>query len=86
MTVTTRRRVVLALVTLALAVPVEIVLLQALSTSDSKTAVRSWVTSLDTTTLEAVADDISSYPLLSRREIMRALNTEKRSQVWRRPS
>lgn len=84
MTVTTRRRVVLAFLTLALALPVEIVLLQALSTTDSKTAVRSWVTNLDSETLAAVSEDISSYPLLYRREIMRALNADKRSQVWRR--
>jgi hypothetical protein len=83
-TVTTRRRVILAAFVVALALPAEAVLLQALSDPDPKLAIRSWVSSLDETTLAAVADSVQDYPLAYRKEILRALDPDRRARTWRK--
>jgi len=62
--------------------PAEAILLQA-ATSDPKTVAIEWAQSLPADALRAVSDDISSYPLIYRRAIMRALPPDRRSQVWR---
>lgn len=83
MTVTTRRRVILAAFVVALALPAEAVLLQALSNPDPRLAIRSWVSSLDTNILAAVADYVQDYPFAYRKEILRALPADRRAHIWR---
>jgi hypothetical protein len=68
---------------LAFALPVEVILLQALSTPDSTEAVQDWVSGLSSEELDAVAGEIQSYPFVYRREVMRALTPERRAAVWR---
>ena len=68
---------------IALTLPVETILLQAIATPSSKQAVRQWVASLSSDDLLAAAGAIESYPVLYRKEIMRALTPEVRAQVWR---
>jgi hypothetical protein len=74
--------VLVALIVLAVALPAELALLQALATPDPKDAVRAWVGSLDAPTLEAVVADIKQYPVLYRREVLRVLTPERRAGVW----
>jgi hypothetical protein len=70
-------------VVLAVTVPVEVVLLDALTLSSSQEAADQWVAGLSSDELDAAADTIQSYPVAYRREILRALPAEKRSDVWR---
>ncbi len=83
MTARTRRRLISCLVVLALTVPVESVLLQAVSTNDARTAAIEWAASLSPDGLSAAADHIQQFPFYLRRGIMKALSPEKRSAVWR---
>lgn len=87
MTVRIHRRLSRSLVTIALTIaltlPVEVVLLEALATPDAEVAVYEWVADLSTEELDLVADQVSFYPALYRKEVMRALKPERRSQVWR---
>jgi hypothetical protein len=83
-TTRTRRWIVIAVVVLGLALPLETVLLQAIATPDSQTAVRNYVAGLDADALQRAADRIQDYPLTYRREIMRALTPEWRAAIWRR--
>lgn len=83
MTATTRRRVIACLIAVALTLPVEGILLQAISTPSTKQAVRAWVASLSPDDLLAAADSIQSYPVMYRKEIMRALTPALRAEIWR---
>lgn len=83
MTATTRTRLLVCLVAVAVLLPVETILLRAISTPDSQDAVRSWVAGLSTAELVGAADQIQRYPLSYRKEIMRALPADQRSGVWR---
>lgn len=83
MTAKTRRRVIGCVVALALTLPAETILLQAIATPSSKQAVRQWVASLSTNDLLAAANAIESYPVIYRKEIMRALTPDLRAQIWR---
>ncbi len=87
MTVRIHRRFSRSLVTIALTIaltlPVEIVLLEALATPEEEAAVYEWVASLSTQELDLVADQVSFYPEAYRKEVMRALRPERRSEVWR---
>ena len=83
MTAKTRRRVVGCVVAIALTLPVESILLQAIATPSSKQAVRQWVASLSADDLLAAAGAIESYPVIYRKEIMRALTPELRAEIWR---
>ena len=83
MTARFRTRSVICLVVLAFAIPVETILLQALSEQDQQQAIASWVAGLSSEELDAVTSEIESYPFLYRKEIMRALSPERRSDVWR---
>ena len=82
MTARTRRRVIFSLVVFALTLPIESVLLQAVST-DAKTAAYEWAASLSTDQLTVAGDQISAFPFLYRRAIMRSASPELRSKFWR---
>lgn len=77
------RSVVTIALTIALTLPVEVVLLEALATPEAEVAVYEWVTDLSIEELDLVADQVSFYPVAYRKEVMRALKPERRSQVWR---
>ena len=87
MTIRIQRRVSRSLVTIALTIaltlPVEIVLLEALATPESDVAVYEWVADLSIEELDQVADRVAFYPVAYRKEIMRALKPDRRSDVWR---
>ena len=87
MAVVIRRRFSRSLVTIALTIaltlPVEVVLLEALATSDTDVAVYEWVADLSVEELDQVADRVIFYPVAYRKEVMRALKPERRSEVWR---
>jgi len=82
-TTSSRRWIVTCVVVLGLTLPLETVLLQAIATPDSKTAVRNYVDRLSSADLLQAADRIQEYPLLYRREIMRALSPDWRAAIWR---
>jgi hypothetical protein len=77
------RGLVTIALTIALTLPVEVVLLEALATSDTETAVYEWVADLSVKELDQVADQIVFYPELYRKEVLRALRPERRAEVWR---
>lgn len=79
----TRRRVVLAVLVVALTLPLESVLLQAVSAADSKQAAAQWVASLSVDSLAQVANDLQNYPQVYRRAILAALTPDRRSAVVR---
>ena len=83
-TASTRKRVIIALVAVALTLPAELVLLQALSNPDPRLAIKSWVAGLDAAELEAAAAHVQSFPLAYRRAILQALPAEGQSLVVRR--
>jgi hypothetical protein len=83
LTARTRRRLIFSLVLFALTVPVESVLLQAVSTTDAKTAAIDWAASLSQDSLSAAADNIEQYPFVYRLGIMKALSPLGRAFVWR---
>jgi len=82
-TTRTRRRLLFCCLVVAFTLPVESVLLQAVSTPDVKTAAIEWATSLSPEVFERVSADVANYPLYLRRAIMRAASPQRRSQVWR---
>jgi hypothetical protein len=75
--------VIACIVVVALTLPVEGILLQAISTPSTKQAVRDWVASLTPAELLAAADSIQAYPVMYRQEIMRALTPALRADIWR---
>jgi len=81
-TAKTRRRLIVGLVVVALTLPIESILLHALSTTDSQAVAASWVGSLSATDLTGAAAQVEAYPFGYRREIMRALSPAQRSAVW----
>ena len=83
MTTQVRRRVVVCLFVLGLTLPLETILLQALSTPDSRQAISQWVNALSAEDLEAASGQIQSYPFAYRKELMRALSADRRAMVWR---
>jgi len=83
MTQSTRRRLLLAAVVLALTIPAETILLRAISTPDYGQAVEAWVSKLSAAELDAAADAVQFYPYQYRREIMRKLTPASRAGVWR---
>lgn len=83
MTKRTRRRLIFCALVVALTLPVESVLLQAVSTSDPTEAARQWAVGLSADSLAQAADDIHNYPFMYRRAIMGAAAPELRSRTWR---
>lgn len=84
MTARTRRRVVVCLVAVALTLPIETLLLNAISVPNPQDAARQWVGDLTPEHLDAAAAQIQAYPVVYRKEIMLALPPEARVVVWRR--
>lgn len=83
MTAKTRRRVIVSLIAVGLTIPAETILLQAIATPSTKQAVRDWVSSLSSDELLQAGDAIQSYPVLYRKEIMRASSATRRAEIWR---
>ena len=83
MTQKIRRRLVVCAVLLALTLPLETILLEALSTPDASQAVSDWALNLSSAELNEAAARVQSYPLLYRKEILRLLPADKRAAVWR---
>jgi hypothetical protein len=83
MTVKTRRRLLVCLVAIAVLLPVETILLRAISTPDSRQAAQDWAEGLDAPGRERAAVEIRDYPFEYRKEIMRVLPPARRSSVWR---
>jgi hypothetical protein len=81
-TAQTRRRIWIAVIALALALPAESVLLQAGSTLDQVQAADDWAASLSAADLTAAASQIESYSFVYRRAIMKAAWPSLRSAVW----
>jgi hypothetical protein len=82
MTEKTRRRLAACVVVLALTLPLETILLQALSTPETSEAVSQWAGNLSAAELDAAASQIQSYPFLYRQEVMRRLTPARRVDVW----
>jgi hypothetical protein len=83
MTAKTRRRLIVSLVTVALTLPAETILLQALSTPSPQLAARHWVAKLSAQQTIAASRSMQAYPFAYRREIMRRLSPAERAAVWR---
>src|SRR5262245_25311577 len=81
-TATTRRRIVVCVVAMVLTLPIETVLLKAISTPSSTDAIRAWVNKLDPDSLDQAAGQVQSYPFAYRKEILRAVSKDKRVRVW----
>jgi hypothetical protein len=64
-------------------VPAETILLKALQFSTDAEAAQSWAEDLNSSQLTAAGNAIDSYPLVYRRELMRAMKPDARSFVWR---
>jgi hypothetical protein len=75
--------VIIALVVVALTLPAELVLLQALSNPDPRLAISSWVGGLDAAELDSAASRVQSFPLAYRRALLKALNSDGKSRVVR---
>ncbi len=83
MTTRTRRRFIVALIVVVLAVPAETVLLKALSASDTQAA-EAWVGELSESELTDVGMHVRGYSYAYRREIMRHASPEQRVKFWSR--
>jgi hypothetical protein len=68
-------------VALALTLPIEAVLLRALSTSTQQAA-RDWASSLSADQAAAAGARIQALPFAYRRAVMRVLNPTQRAEVW----
>jgi len=73
----------MCLVAVALTLPAESILLQAVATPDSTQAISSWVAGLSYSDLNTAADTVQGYPFAYRKAIMAAVAPGKRSSVWR---
>jgi hypothetical protein len=78
-----RRRLIFCALVVALTLPVESVLLQAVTTTDPNAAALRWASALSPESLEQVADQVEAFPQYMRRAIMTALPADSRSRVWR---
>jgi hypothetical protein len=78
-----RRHVLFAFVVVALTIPTETILLQALATSSPQQAARTWISGLSAAQLDAIADQVQQYPFVYRKEIMRAVSPDKRASTWK---
>jgi hypothetical protein len=81
MTKTTRRVVFLCLLVATLAVPAEMVLLQALK--GPRDAARAWAGDLSIKDRDAAAGQITQYPVAYRRELLRVFTPERRAEIWK---
>lgn len=83
MSKSTRRLVFFTFLVALLTVPAEILLLRALAEPDQKQAVREWAMSLGPDRLPVEVARIQAYPVLYRRELLRAASPEMRAKVIR---
>ena len=81
MTKSTHRLVFFTVIVVLLTIPAEILLLRALAVPDQKEAVREWAMSLGPDRLPVEAARLHAYPVLYRREMMRAASPELRAKV-----
>jgi hypothetical protein len=79
----TRRLVFFTLLVVLLTIPAEIMLLRALAVPDQKEAVREWAMSLGPDQLPVEVARLQAYPVLYRRELLRASSPDMRSRVIR---
>jgi hypothetical protein len=77
----TRRHLYVSLIVIALSLPAEGILLQALSSS-SKDVIRTWVSSLSPSELQEVSHDLPAYPLDYRKAVMAQLTPKMRAAIW----
>jgi len=74
----------MCVVAMILTLPIETILLRAISNPSSQDGAHAWVSGLSTDGLDAAADQVQAYPLVYRKEILRALNGGGRAKVWAR--
>src|SRR6187402_2617619 len=79
-----RQRVVVCTIALAIALPAETILVQAVAEPNAESVARRWASSLGAGDLSTAAALVENYPLIYRKEILRALAPEQRARVWRR--
>jgi hypothetical protein len=82
--VKTRRRLFVCLVAVALTLPIESILLRAVSAADPQKVAADWVTSLSAADVLSASEQVQLYPFAYRREIMRVLSPGQRADVWRK--
>lgn len=83
MTARTRRLVLLAALVVALTIPTEMVLLQAI-TQDSRTAAAAWANSLTTDALLIASGRIEQFPIQYRKAMLRRLGPARGAAIWQR--
>lgn len=83
MSKSTRRLVFFTAMVVLLTIPAEILLLRALAVPDQKQAIREWATSLGPDRLSVEVARLHAYPVLYRREMLRAASPDLRSKVIR---
>lgn len=83
MSKSTRRLVFFTCLVVLLTIPAEILLLRALAVPDQKEAVREWAMSLGPDRLPTEVARLQGYPVLYRRELLRAASPELRANVLR---
>jgi len=77
----TRRHLFVSLIVIALSLPVEGILLQALSSSP-RDVIRTWVSSLSLADLQEISHDLPAYPLDYRKAVMAQLTPKMRAAIW----
>jgi hypothetical protein len=80
-TAKTRRRLMVCFIAVALTLPIETVLLRALSSSTSQDA-RGWADSLSDASADSASASIQSLPFEYRKALMRKLGPGQRAKVW----
>ena len=83
MTTRTRRLVLLAALVVALAIPTEMVLLQAI-TQDDRTAAAIWVDGLTSEELVFESGRLEQFPIQYRKAMLRRLGPAKGAAIWQR--
>ncbi|MCC7043404.1 MAG: bacteriocin fulvocin C-related protein [Acidobacteria bacterium] len=83
MSKSTRRLVFFTFLVVLLTVPAEILLLRALAVPDQKEAVREWAMSLGPDRLPVEVARLQAYPVLYRRELLRAASPDLRAATLR---
>jgi hypothetical protein len=77
----TRRLAFFAVIVVAITVPAEVLLLRALAVPDQKEAIREWAMSLGPDRLAVETARLQAYPVLYRRELLRAAWPDLRSKT-----
>jgi hypothetical protein len=77
----TGRHLLVCLIVIALSLPAEGILLQALSNSP-RDVIRTWVSSLSVSDLQEISHDLPAYPLDYRKAVMARLTPRMRAAIW----